>query len=430
MEQEQRFGLSFQQWDYTVLKKGVEGLEDATNNLGFEQIFPDGNLYALLEALSYFWENNDGLRISVNAEAFPPYQTILSAAMPDAVVKSFDKRDDSYFLFVKKLSLKKFSLKGPLFAAGIAAFSDGSLALVFVTHHLAADYYALAYAEKEIKKLYETFAKGDKPDFYPSSFKSYVTKQTQYLNSRSYERDQKFWRSYLAKDFDVADLEERTDNMREGYVIYQHVLTDGEQEMFDSIIKRTGASPEHIWLSAVGRWYMERHNKKRILLLRRFANRTSKEEECIFGMCRAVLPFIIDKFEDDSSSALIESVQKESLRLLHHARIPELSLSDIYREIRQRSMESEAVSVLYIPWDITTLNDMMIDTLPFDPDGRYEVPFDIGFRNMEMLLYHQGQRLVVRIVGKEWMMKEGLSYPKLVDECLGLLQRTDIELKG
>ena len=59
MEQEQRFGLSFQQWDYTVLKKGVEGLEDATNNLGFEQIFPDGNLYALLEALSYFWKNND-----------------------------------------------------------------------------------------------------------------------------------------------------------------------------------------------------------------------------------------------------------------------------------------------------------------------------------------------------------------------------------
>ena len=328
--------LSFQQCD---MVEKYESYKTARGlmNVGFVMDFPseDGarGIYALMRALGEFVGKNDGVRIRISqSDALPGILTQQfrgSGYMPDIRILHFDKRGSLYKGFLTKCWASPFDLGEGVCSFWIAVFENGEFSLVAVFDHVNTDQYALSLASDSIKKLYTEILNGEEPSYVTSSFADYVDRQSDYLLSKRYKRDQEFWRGYLRGLCDLPPDEEK--ELSDDFSIYR-INQVFRAALLEETAKSFSVSTDTFVLALYAILCGKYLKRKELFIIRRYLNRIHKEDLALFANCRAELPIHVSLSGEKTFRKLCMEIQKDSIIVQSHGMIPVTELEKLVEE--------------------------------------------------------------------------------------------------
>lgn len=326
------------------------------NNICFIVNFPDADIVCLTEAVNDFIEHTQSLRMVVrdmNVALEKAEQYICEYEYEDIPVYSFAERNEEYDEFLKTELTRIIDIEKKMYRFYIITLSDGSADLIAVVHHLSADGFACGEATKAITANYRSILEGKEPTAKFDDYTDYLL-NSEAVYEKSYERNKKFWNSYLEKPFSPAKLTDTdTSDIWAKRTIYY--LTDKEKDILDKLTKLSHQTVVTVLMSLYGLYFLKTGDSDRIAMGSPFLNRTNAGERKIFGLFATMLPFIFDIEECSNFIELCNVTGSRTISLLRHQRFSYTEIQSISEKNHGLSGKLYNVMFNYIPLDLNSL---------------------------------------------------------------------------
>ena len=431
--------LSFQQSDM-LSKYERYATARALMNVGFVMDFePDGGsrgIYALMKAVETFVKNNDGSRIRIIGKEDSPgefsQQFRGRGYIPDVKLFHFDRRDSRYKRFLMKCWTEAFDISECVLHFRIAVFENGEFSLIAVFDHINTDQYALSLAYDSIKRLYTAILNEEDFSGNTPSFADYVDRQLDYLLSKRHRKDVDFWRDYLKGLYGIPSAVEKT--LSDDFTIYR-MNRVAKMALLEETAKLFSVSLDTfvfaLYAVLCGKYLKQRD----LFILRRYLNRINKEDMELFANCRAELPVHAVLSGEKSFKELCMEIQKDSIIVQRHGRIPVLELEKLMSECAGDERKMPVIPVFGVGQE--GFNDITkAFTDPEATDGRETVMSIPGIENKDLdiqLDLNLNGTVSLTLRGRTGRLEKCSGFAAFADELFEICERLnrdgDLELE-
>jgi amino acid adenylation domain-containing protein len=201
---------------------------------------------------------------------------------------------------------------------------EGEGGVLVKTHHIVFDGWSLVLLCNRIARTYLTLLSGKEPEMEKSpDYRLHVEAEREYLASRNYVRDEKYWRALLEKPAESASFKDQRGaqvspvGRRRSYrlpEILNHAISD--------FCREHRVSPFAPYYMALAIAAKRMGCGKRMTVGVPVHNRTDLTARMTTGMFVSTLPLVMELDEDWTAEQFCDSLSENWLELLRHQRCP------------------------------------------------------------------------------------------------------------
>ena len=202
--------------------------------------------------------------------------------------------------------------------------------VLYKSHHIISDAWSATQVAEQIKEFYEKIKNGD-PDksFQKPSYIDFIKRETDYLKSDKYIKDEAFWSEYVknissTKLFSNVDFEKNANR-------YSYDIDD---KLFDSIsnyCKNNGITEYTFFLGILSVYFNKVYNSSNIVFGTPFLNRQKRLQELeMTGLFVSTLPLISKIDVNNTFVSLCKNIALTNMSIFRHSNFSYSKIQDLH----------------------------------------------------------------------------------------------------
>ncbi len=277
------------------------------------------------EVINRLFEKNDSFRLRFFEQNGEVSQEVFPFTEKEIEVLHFESAEQ-LDKFCSKTAKEPIDLHGEL--AEIKGIVVGDeYGFIVKAHHGVSDGWALSLLVSQFVSLMN----GEEIETH--SYLDYIETEKKYLESKRFEKDEKYWGGILAKCDEPVFLSEKTAETNKAESV---TFTIGKEQtaLISSFAKDTGNSIYNILMTAVCVFFSKvKNNAEKFFIGTASLNRSNNAEKNTMGMFVNTVPILIELNNNESFEKNIEAVSGESMTAFRHQRY---NYSDILKLFHQK----------------------------------------------------------------------------------------------
>lgn len=353
--QEQNF------YDLTNPQKSIWNIEQfykktSINNIGGTIFIKDIVNFDLLEnAINQFISLNDSYRINLAFDS----EGCIKQFFSNKTYQKFELISlNSYSQLTEKeeklISIPFSLLNAPLYKFTMFKFPDGTGGIIMIVHHLISDAFSCNLVANKIANLYNSLITNEHKTYTPYSYINYIESESKYINSSKFEKDKKFWNTFLynfpepvslstSNIKDVGTLE-NIDSSRQTYTI--------KKDLLDKIRDFCSSNKVSLYnfFMAVYSLYIGKVNDVNDLIIGTpILNRIGPIEKNTPGMFINTIPFRCNFGKANTFKSYVKDIALNSLSMIRHQKY---SYQYILDDIREKNINFPNLYTILLSYQI------------------------------------------------------------------------------
>ncbi len=287
----------------------------------------------LAEAINTFVKNQDGVRMRFTEKGGRVCQYEAAYEYIDIPVLSFGSMEEARD-FLEDEGRKPFAMEdSPMYRFSIFD-TPGQCGVFPCFNHMVSDAWTLSLFCRKVMEYYESPGYGAEPEG-TASYLQYIRKEEEYRQSARYRKDAAYWEQRFRKKPSVSYIRPMSGEAASGEA---RRLTRVIGEDMAGRIKEWCAgnkvSPAVLFEAAVCA-YLYRINGKpeETWIGTLVADRASRQEKEMAGMCVSTMPLGIRVAEEDTAVSLCEKIAAGHMELFRHQKYP---YGNILKGVREK----------------------------------------------------------------------------------------------
>ena len=295
-------------------------------------------LEKLAQAILYFIQANDGVRLQITEQEGEPQQYI-SHNVPEAIdFFDFSQQDTPHITFrhwaEETFRTPLWSLDQPLFYFATFKVSQQEMGYFVKFHHIICDGWSILLISQQVVNFYEQLLKTPHPTIPPRpSYLTYIEEETNYLASARFLKDKTFWLEQfttLPTDNTPTTSPTTLSSNRQTYLLDQTT-----SETVRLLCERFNSSAATLFTTLFLLYYRFYEQTNDVVIGVPVFNRIGRQNRQIFGMFTSTMPLRVTLHEGWTIAQLFNQVNKALRASLTHQRYPyDLLVHDL--QLRQQ----------------------------------------------------------------------------------------------
>ena len=365
--------LTIQQQNIWNLRKYYP-MTAITNICGSITFHNSMDIETLIAAIRHVIKIQGALRLRFDESAGEPMQEEIPEDLYNIQSLCFESEDD-FHRYAELQAKKPFLLnQGPMGMITVAEF-DNRTAVLICVDHLIADAWTVSLLAKQVYSAYQTISSRELPETDSSyTYAQAVAAEDQYLASKAFERDRKYWAEQYTGAPEPSSVRPETLS-----------ATNPDAKRFTSVIdselaaqilsfeKETGYSPAIVFEAAMAIYLsrINRENRNAAIGLT-VLNRRNYLEQQTAGMFVSTVPMQIECPFELPVSKLLDNLAAKHMGIFRHQRYP---YSLIAQDIHERFQTVNRLYEVVVSYQ-NAQTDVPADTRWYF-SGYCEVPLEI-----------------------------------------------------
>lgn len=282
---------------------------------------------ALERAINLFVEKNDSFRIKlINNKKMA--QQYISDFVPFKVEKIKLKDEGEVSKLERKLVSKVFPIfETLLFEFKMFEFPNGQGGFTINAHHLISDAWTAGLVVNEIMEYYEKIIKGEEVSkSLNPSYVDYINTENEYLNSKKFEDDKKFWDESFRDIPEVAtipslnckkEIQMDCTSKRKLFTIPKETM-----DLINDYCKSKKASAFNFFMSVIAIYISRVSGMDEFVIGTPILNRSNFKEKQTTGMYISTIPFKISLNSDELFVDILSKIATDFSKIYRHQKYP------------------------------------------------------------------------------------------------------------
>ena len=351
--------------------------------------------YALLnEAVNLFIKENESIRLRIGLEGERPYQYISEFKQRQFDVFDFSVRgvEQLYEWDSMQTQAPMPIVQSDLYYCALIKLGDNEGGLYAKFHHLISDALSIVEFSNQVMNSYEKLLSGQEITPTPTrSYIEYIDEENQYLESRRFEYDHKYWTHRFEELPEPTVIKQKKTNYfsvraeRKVYLINKNV--SGRIKKY---CNENDISPFSLFLAALAIYINRISGKDDIIIGAPVANRTSNNIKGAFGMFVSTVPIRIKIKDELTFTEFAQVISGDWFSALKHQKYP---YDMLMQELRKKHKGLESLYDVTLSYQIGTLEK---DVEQFNYEGRWHFSgYQANSLNIHVNDREQEGRLIV-----------------------------------
>lgn len=248
-----------------------------------------------------------------------------------------------------------------LFEIKIFRFPNSRGGVIVKMHHLLADSWTFGLICKQIVDTYYKLLHNIEISENTYSYKDYIDKELQYMNSDSFIKDQEYWNNLFTTVPELATIPSTSYRKvskvscsanRKGFNIPKNIM-----DQINKFCKTYKISVYNFFMSIFSIYLSRVSNLDNLVIGTPILNRTNFSDKNTNGMFVSTVPFLINIENNSSFYEFTQKISKDSLSMLRHQRYPYQKLLE---DLRQKDSSLPNLYSVILSYQITrTVNEYM-----------------------------------------------------------------------
>lgn len=306
----------------------------------------NASIDVLKQAINKLISNSDGIRIRLDVKENVPMQ--YAEDYNEEEIEIINLEQESYKDILKKWMDEPFNLSEKLYSFKIINV-ENDVGVFIKLHHLICDAWSATLIASKLIEYYDKISNNEEilKDDIPSYFK-FIDKEEEYLNSKKFENDKKFWESkYETKPTLVTMSPNKKTTMNVKAYRSSFIVPVEETEAIRKYCTDNQISPA-VLLEAIITLYSARiNNADDVTLCSLVINRDGIEEKKTVGMFNNILPLTIPIDYNESFFDLCQKIATEHYQVFRHQKYPLSNIINFVREKHGNDTELYDIMVSY-----------------------------------------------------------------------------------
>lgn len=306
----------------------------------------NASIDVLKQAINKLISNSDGIRIRLDVKENVPMQ--YAKEYNEEEIEIINLEQESYKDILKKWMDEPFDLSQKLYSFKIINV-ENNVGVFIKLHHIICDAWSATLIASKLIEYYNKISNNEEisKDDIPSYFK-FIDKEEEYLNSKKFENDKKFWESkYENKPTLVTMSPNKKTTMNVKAYRSSFVVPVEETEAIRKYCIDNQISPA-VLLEAIMTLYSARiNNADDVTLCSLVINRDGIEEKKTVGMFNNILPLTIPIDYNESFLDLCQKIATEHYQVFRHQKYPLSNIINFVREKHGNDTELYDIMVSY-----------------------------------------------------------------------------------
>ncbi|MBD1372685.1 amino acid adenylation domain-containing protein [Hazenella sp. IB182357] len=276
------------------------------------------------ETIIRFIEKHEAFRIHFFEENQEAYQTISDFALTKIDLKDFSLEDNpqlSCDKWMKQEIEKPFHLiNHDLFYMAIYKISDSRIGLFIKIHHLIFDGWSIHILAKQLCEMYEQRMASESVESpFICSYREFIDKEQQYLNSERFLKDENFWKSKFESlpELIFNESSDEISGKRKSFFIDEKLSIEMKRWT-----ERHQCSLNEWFIMLLQIYIRKMLGKQDIVIGTPVYNRSGKREKQTIGMFTSTVPLRCEMDEHVSVKEYVKQVKKEIRKSYKHQKYP------------------------------------------------------------------------------------------------------------
>ena len=376
-------------YELTTPQKSIWNLEQfykntPVNNIGGTIIIKEKIDFIILEqAINKFIELNDSFNIRLHYTEEGTIKQFFS----NFTYNKFDLINLNSYADLQKrekeLAEYSFSLlNAPLYNFTMFKFPDGTGGIIMIVHHLIADAFSCNLTGNGIAYIYNCIINNLPMPIY-ESYKDYIEKEPEYINSNKFEKDKKYWEEVFETIPELVTLStkgnktvsavEDISSKRETFIVEKELLNK-----IDVYCKENKISRYNFFMAVYSLYIGKINNINDFVIGTPILNRTNFKEKKMTGMFINTVPLRFVLKKDFSFKEYLAYVYSQSMDMLRHQKY---SYEYILDQIRAKKSNIPSIYNILLSYQIGKSN-------PTDANINYTVNWTHADVNSDELDIH------------------------------------------
>ena len=238
----------------------------------------------------------------------------------------------------EKLVRTPFKLENSLlFKFYIFKFKDGTGAISYITHHLIADAWTIAFICHEVMKTYSVLKQNQEIETKAIySYIDYINSEKEYLKSEKFQKDKSYWEEKFSNIPEVANIpgtrQENIDLNNATAERIEYEITKKEVDELKEYCKANNISLYNFFMAIYAIYISEITNLDEFVIGTPILNRTNFKEKNAAGMFVNMTPLRINLKGVEDFKTFTKNIAIDSLSMLKHQKYSYQSLLENLRE--------------------------------------------------------------------------------------------------
>ena len=238
----------------------------------------------------------------------------------------------------EKLVRTPFKLENSLlFKFYIFKFKDGTGAISYITHHLIADAWTIAFICHEVMKTYSALKQNQEIETKAIySYIDYINSEKEYLKSEKFQKDKSYWEEKFSNIPEVANIpgtrQENIDLNNATAERIEYEITKKEVDELKEYCKSNNISLYNFFMAIYAIYISEITNLDEFVIGTPILNRTNFKEKNSAGMFVNMAPLRINLKGVEDFKTFTKNIAIDSLSMLKHQKYSYQSLLENLRE--------------------------------------------------------------------------------------------------
>lgn len=274
---------------------------------------------------------NDALRIRIDDNAENTKQYVDDFNYKQYDVLKFNSQP-KYKQYAQKRAESNVSLKGSLIDFTLIVMPEKSGVFICL-NHIVGDASSLSLISKQICSLYKSYINHLEKKVKAYSYIDYIEKEKQYINSKKYQRDKKYWTTLFNSNNDISYSSDNANtNLASKRLVFD--LDKSLNKKINSFCRANSVSEFSLWMSAIGIYF-----KKTVRDIQDFfigttvLNRFGEIEENTAGMFVNTIPLLVNAQKGWSVKEILSS---SSMQIMSGFKHQKYNYGELLREIKNQ----------------------------------------------------------------------------------------------
>ncbi|MBQ7667756.1 MAG: amino acid adenylation domain-containing protein [Clostridia bacterium] len=284
------------------------------------------NFEVLEKAINKFVEKNDAMRLIITEENGNPMQYVSDFKYSKLKFIDFSKKDTKdLYEWEENEAKKAFDIHNSLLFEFVMFKAANEGGFVIRVHHIISDAWSLVnlsskVIENYIKMKNNAYAEENNAP----SYIDFINSEKEYLASKRFNLDKKYWEDKLSIFEDITTLKEnKSDNTSIKSKRKTFVLPEKLSNKIREFCKEKKVSEYTLFIAAISMYINRTRNKEDMFFGTSLLNRSTKAEKETMGMfVNAAVPVHVKVNGESNFDDFIESISKELLSTLKHQKYP------------------------------------------------------------------------------------------------------------
>ncbi len=351
--------------------------------------------YALLnEAVNLFIKENESIRLRIGLEGERPYQYVSEFRQRQFDVFDFSVRgaEQLYEWDSMQTQAPMPIVQSDLYYCALIKLDDNEGGLYAKFHHLISDALSIVEFSNQVMNSYEKLLNGEEITPTPTrSYIEYIEQEKQYLESRRFEYDHKYWTQRFDELPEPTVVKQKKTN-------YFSVKAERKVNLIGKEVsgrirdycQKNEISPFSLFLAALAIYINRISGKDDIIIGAPVANRTSNNIKGAFGMFVSTVPIRIKIKDELTFTEFAQVISGDWFAALKHQKYP---YDMLIQELRRKHKGLESLYDITLSYQIGTLEK---DVEQFTYEGRWHFSgYQANSLNIHVNDREQEGRLIV-----------------------------------